>query len=405
MSELPPTSESPKWDSTTKMVVALTVVALVSALLIYFRSIIGPLILAFIISFLLHPVVAWSCRVFRISWKVSVNLLYLLLVVLLAALLTLTGFAIVQQATSLINFVERFLLELPAMLQNLSTQVYMIGPFQFDFTQLDLDTLATQLLNVVQPLLGQAGGLIRTFAASAANTFGWGLFVLLVSYFLLSESGQLREDMVHIEIPGYGGDIERLAEELLKIWDAFLRGQLLISLLVVISYYVLLTILGTRLTLAIALMAGLARFIPYIGPLITWTVTAIVAFLQTSNYYGLDSVQYAILVLVLCFVLDQIFDNLINPRLMGRTLGVHPAGVLIAAIIAANLIGILGLVLAAPVLATLALLGRYVIRKMFDMQPFPPTEPQPVTIEMPWVRLGRVLQVWIKRLYRRWKSR
>lgn len=405
MSDLPPTSESPKWDSTTKMVVALTVVALVSALLIYFRSIIGPLILAFIISFLLHPVVAWSCKVFRISWKVSVNLLYLLLVVLLAALLTLTGFAIVQQATSLINFVERFLLELPAMLQNLSTQVYMIGPFQFDFTQLDLDTLATQLLNVVQPLLGQAGGLIRTFAASAANILGWGLFLLLVSYFLLSESGQLREDMVHIEIPGYGGDFERLADELLKIWDAFLRGQLLISLLVVLSYYVLLTILGTRLTLAIALMAGLARFIPYIGPLITWTVTAIVAFLQTSNYYGLNSVQYAILVLALCFILDQIFDNLVNPRLMGRTLGVHPAGVLIAAIVAANLIGILGLVLAAPVLATLALLGRYVIRKMFDMQPFPPTEPQPVTIEMPWVRLGRVMQVWIKRLYRRWKSR
>jgi len=126
-------------------------------------------------------------------------------------------------------------------------------------------------------------------------------------------------------------------------------------------------------------------------------VTAIVAYLQPSNYFGLEPLYYSILVVVLCIILDQIFDNLVVPRIMGQTLGLHPAGVLIAAIIATNLIGIIGLVLAAPVLATIALLGRYVSRKMFDLDPWPPTEVKPRRVELPWTRTGRLLAaLWYK---------
>jgi predicted PurR-regulated permease PerM len=174
-----------------------------------------------------------------------------------------------------------------------------------------------------------------------------------------------------------------------------------ISFLVIVSYYVLLTILGTRLTLVIALMAGAARFIPYLGPLVTWTVTAIVAFLQPSNYYGLEPIWYAALVVGLCFLLDQVFDNLVVPRLMGQTLGVHPAGVLIAAIIATNLIGFVGLVLAAPVLATIALIGRYVGRKMFDLEPWPEPETRPEPAQLPWERTRRRLAAFWRMIRRK----
>ena len=154
MENLPPQSSSPKWDATTKLVVGLTSVAIVAGLLIYFRNIVGPLLLAFILAYLLHPVASWGSRATRLSWRAAVNIIYLLLVVLLGAALTLSGLAILQQAQSLVNFIETFVAELPAMLQDLSTRVYMLGPFQIDFTQLDLDALAQQVLNVVQPLLG-----------------------------------------------------------------------------------------------------------------------------------------------------------------------------------------------------------------------------------------------------------
>jgi predicted PurR-regulated permease PerM len=379
-------------------------VAISAALLIYFREIIGPIILAFIVAFLLHPMIAWASRMTKMSWRIAVSLFYLLLIISLGALITIAGLVIVQQTQSLVTFIDGFLEKVPSMVANLQTKSYMIGPFHLDLSHLDLETLTNQIIGVIQPLLGRAGNIVGKIATSAAATAGWGLFILLISYFLLAESSQLREDLVFIQVPGYNADFLRLARELAKIWDAFLRGQLIIILLVVVSYSILLSILGMRLTIAIAIMAGIARFIPFIGPWVTWTVTAIVAYLQSNNYFGLDPLYYTILVVVLCILLDQVFDNLISPRIMGQTLGLHPAGVLIAAIIAMNLIGIIGLVLAAPVLATLTLLGRYISRKMFDLDPWPPAEVKPKRVELPWTRIRRRLIALWQRSRRRQSS-
>jgi predicted PurR-regulated permease PerM len=402
-SERPSPSESPKWGSTTKTVVGLAFVAIIAALLINFMDVIPPLLLAFILAFFIHPVAAWTGRIMHIGWRGAVNVIYLLLTAALIALITLAGLAIIQQAQSLITYVENFITGLPDLVKNLSTLSYEIGPFHLNLAQLDLQSLVNQVLGIVQPMLGQAGSLLGMLATSAATGLSWGLFIIFVSYFLLSESGQIRENLVHIEIPGYSADIQKLVRKLTGIWDAFLRGQLLISLLVVVAYFILLSILGTRLALAIAVMAGLARFVPYLGPFITWTVTAIVAFFQTSNYFGLEPLGYTLLVLGACILFDQIFDNLVVPRIIGQTLGLHPAGVLVAAIVAFKWLGIVGLVLAAPVLATILLLGRYVGRKMFDLPPWPVVEAPPKKVEPPWKRFQRLMlglsELWQSRIH------
>jgi predicted PurR-regulated permease PerM len=403
MSEQIPASPSPKWGTMTKMVIGLTVIAIFAALVVQFRSIIGPLLLAFILTYLLYPVTALLSRVSRLSWRASVNLIYLLVIVLYLGSITLAGLTVVQQLQSLINFVRGAVTDLPNLAQNLSTQVYLFGPFQFSLGQFDLETLSRQLISIVQPLLGRMGGLISGLAASAAVTLGWSFFVLLISYFILADAGRFPDQMLNVEIPGYEEDIRRLGHELRKIWNAYLRGQLLIILLVILLVTALMLILGVRFAVGIAILAGLARFVPYVGPLTTTIVTFLVALFQGENYFGLVPYQYAILVVVSAFVLDQIFDNLVSPRLLGQALGVHPAGVLIAAIIAANLIGIIGLVLAAPVLATLGLLGRYIARKMLDLDPWPEPEARPPTgfQEIPWSRWLKRVRAWGRSVIRR----
>lgn len=368
----PSSAPSPRWGNNTKLIVGLTVVALMAALLIYFRQIIGPLLLAFVLSVLVQPVAGRLSQATHISWRTSINLIFITIVILTAAGSTLAGLAILQQAESLVDYIQDFVTTLPDLVSELSGQVYTLGPFRLDFSSLDLATLAQQALDLVRPLLGEAGNLVGRLATGTASTFGWLLFILLVSYFVLSESGQLLEDMVHIEVPGYTADIQRLVREMINTWYAFLRGQTIVSLLIVIAYYVMLTILGTRLSMVIALLAGVAAFIPYVGPAITWVVVAIIAYLQGSNYFGLPPLYYAGLIVVFCLLLNQTFDNLITPRILGDTLGIHPAGVLIAAIVATDLIGFVGLVLAAPVLATIAVLARYIGRKMVDMDPWAP---------------------------------
>src|SRR4030042_4300984 len=79
MSMEKPNPTSPKWSSTFKMIVGLTVAGLIMAMLIYFRSIIGPLILAFILIYLLHPIAAFLNTHTRLSWRASVNVIYIIL--------------------------------------------------------------------------------------------------------------------------------------------------------------------------------------------------------------------------------------------------------------------------------------------------------------------------------------
>lgn len=393
---------SPHWGSTTKLVLGLTIVAIIAALLVRFRAIIGPLILAFVLAYLIHPVASKFSKFAHLPWRTAVSLIYLVLMIILVVSLTFTGLAIVQQVQSLIGVVQRFFTQLPAIASDLSTRTYTIGPFLLDFSKFDLTSLVNQVLAWVQPLLGRLGGLVGTLAGSAVTTLGWVVFVFLVSYFILADASQVPGELVHVDIPGYNADVRRLGRELGNTWNAFLRGQLIILLLVLLLYTLLMTILGVRYAIAIALLAGLARFVPYIGPLTTWTVTALVAFFQGSNYFGLIPLHYAILVIACALLLDQIFDNLIGPRIMGDTLGVHPAAVLVTAIVCANLIGIIGLVLAAPVLASLKVMGRYLTRKMLDLDPWADLEEeeekQPPPSLFSWA--GR-LQTWLRMVLKR----
>ena len=99
---------------------------------------------------------------------------------------------------------------------------------------------------------------------------------------------------------------------------------------------------------------------------------------------------------MVALLIDQIFDNLVAPRIMAQTLKVHPAFVLIAAIVAANLIGILGIIIAAPLLATLQLVGRYTMRKLLDRDPWPPDDDNIPPSRMPkWIR--KIRSWWRKR--------
>jgi predicted PurR-regulated permease PerM len=144
--------------------------------------------------------------------------------------------------------------------------------------------------------------------------------------------------------------------------------------------------------LGIAILAGVARFIPYVGPFIVWIITALVAFFQGYNYFGMEPWAYAILVVVLCLVLDAVLDNLVVPKFHGDTLGLHPAAVLVAALVALRLIGFVGLVLAAPVLASLVLVSRYFIRKLLDQDTWPPSDDELQGNDIPWIEF--ITRLW-----------
>jgi predicted PurR-regulated permease PerM len=397
-----PFPSSPSWGPTTKLVVALTMVAIAAWLFIQFHGIIAPLLMAFVLAYLLHPVAVFLQRGLRLGWPLAVSIIYLILLLFLIGMLTLGGLGLVQQIESLVSLVQANLSTLPSLIQGLSGQSYQFGPFQLDLQHLDMAQLSSQLLGVIQPLLGGTGNLVASLASGAAQFLGWSLFVLAISYFVLAESGGLRGRMLRLDIPGYSEDARRMGLELSRIWNAFLRGQMVLFLLTAAAYLIVLNVLGVRYSLGIAMLAGLARFLPYVGPFITWTTLAMVTYFQARNMFGLSHVSYTILAVVLALLIDQIMDNLVSPRIIAQAVRVHPAGVLVAAIVAANVLGLLGVVVAAPMLATVVLMWNYTVRKMLDLDPWPEPEPRPTRrSQRPVARLKRFWRKQRNRFMRR----
>ncbi len=388
-----PTPSSPSWGATTKLVVALTIVAIVAGLFIQFHGIIGPLLMAFVLAYLFHPVASFLQRVTHISWQIVVSLIYLLLLLFLLSMLTLGGVGLIQQIQSLVAIVQSYLASLPDLIQRLSGQVYYVGPFPIDFRTLDLHQLSNQLLGLIQPLLGRTGDLLSAVAGGAAQFLGWTLFVLMVSYFVLAESGGLHHRIVWFDVPGYSEDIQRLGHELTLIWNAFLRGQVIVFILTALTYTAVFGVLGVGYVIGIAFLAGLSKFVPYVGAFVTWTTLGLVTYFQPARPFGMSPLYYMILCVALAIIIDQTYDNFVTPRIIAQALRVHPAAVLVAAIIAANYLGLLGVVVAAPILATAMLLWRYIMRKMLDLNPWPEPETPPAP-PMASRLLSQVRRLW-----------
>src|SRR5512140_2880550 len=170
---------SPPWSPTTKLVVSLTVVAILAGLFIQFHGIIGPLLLAFLLAYLLNPLAETLQTRLHFSWGLAVSVIYLLLLLLMLSLLTLGGVGIVQQVSSLVTVVQQNVSTLPQIISDLSGRVYQFGPFQYDFRHMDLNSVSSQVLGTVQSLLGRTGTLLSTVAGGAASFMAWGMFVMI----------------------------------------------------------------------------------------------------------------------------------------------------------------------------------------------------------------------------------
>jgi len=365
-----PTSTSPKWSTTTKIIVTLLILAGVFALLIRFAGLLNTLITAFIIAVLFHPIAEFVNRKTRIPWIWSVSIIYFITVLIVFGLLTVGGIALVNQINELIHFLQTTLEQLPGFIEQLTTTVFEVGPFEFDFSYINWEQIGNQLLNSVQPVLTQLGNLFGSVASGAVGFAGSFLLSLLISYLIIAETEEASDRMIKIEISGYQEDFERLSIKIRRTWNQFLRGQALIFLFRFILYLIILTVFRLRFVLGLALLATLGNFIPYIGVAIVWIINFFVAFFQGSTAFGMEPFAYALTIMAVGWISDNLYDTFFSPKYLAGVLKLHPAAVLVAVLVGLNLFGILGMFLAPPTLATLRLLWQYASKKLQDKDPW-----------------------------------
>jgi len=376
------TSGSPKWNWSTKLVVGLALVALSIWLLVQFQNFLGPLITALILSYFLHPVANYLRNKINIPWGLAVAIIYILLVLILLGMLTWGGFLLVEQIQNLIRFIENNIDRLPALVEDITTQTYQIGPFTISPTGVIWEQITNQIVSAIQPVLGQLGSVVGSVAAGAASTFTWMALIILISYFLLAESEGIPGRLFNINIRGYEEDLDRIGKELNRIWNSFIRGEILVVLLSLLIYSASLGILGIQFFFGLSLIAAIGQLIPYVGASATWIAFGLVALFQSNTPFNLPAGIYMLIVLGVGMIINTVIDNFLKTKVLAENLRVHPALILVGALIGVQLFGFIGIIIAAPIMASLQLFIHYLIRKMNDQDPwkdldFPRTKEKP----------------------------
>jgi len=383
-----------RWDVGTKRLVGTMVFVILALILYRFRGVLPPLILAFLLAFILDPVVDFLEQRARIPRTGATALVFL---VLIAAAVTAPVIAmppVVRAVTSLnLDFVR-----IAAQLDRFFSQ-----PIQVLQWQLDLRDVYREFQQGIRQFLAAVATGTVNVVFSFISTLFWVIFILLSSFYLTRDAHRIVAWLDNLAPASFREDFVRLRHKITEVWNAFLRGQLLLGLLIAVITTVVNTAIGLPNALALGLLAGVLEFIPNIGPTIAAIPAILIALFQGSYWLPLSNFWFAVLVAGVYVLIQQVEANLLIPRIMGRSLNLHPLVVLVAVILGGSLAGILGVLIAAPTVATLRVLADYIYRRLTDQEPFPPAPERP--LPRPW--LGRRLWDHIRRriLARRWRIR
>ena len=353
---------SPPWSTTVKIVVIVFGVVVLGAVVLRFQDVIALLVIAGLIAYVLAPVVNFIAARTRIPRGLVTAAIYLLCFGLMALVASLLAPLLVRQTRS-------FQLDFQEVSASVGT--FLSQPLQIGNLSLDLapvyDELITALTGLIQPLATQTMALLAGVVSVVIQV----IFIGVVSFYLTNDGPAMGRWLAQWVPPRLRYDFERLREELDALWRAFFRGQLLLALTMGLTLGVLMAIVGMKNALILGLLAFFLEFLPSVGHAI-WLVIAVpLALFQGSLWIPVPNFWFAVFVLGIHLVLQQVDLNVFIPRIVGRQLRLHPMVVIIGIIGGGILAGVLGILLAAPTIASAAVLARYVYCKLLDLPPWP----------------------------------
>ena len=376
-------SNSPPWNTTTKAIVAVSALALFCLLIWVFRGLLQQVVLAALLAYLLHPLISLIDRRTPVNRVTVVLAVYLTLAVLVVATFSLVGVTTFQQALDLSrrlpDWFEDALAQLQILREQLPESLTVAGislPVAGLLPELPgWDELFSQVFSLLQPILGRGGSLAASVVTGTVAVLGQILLIFIISIYVAVDIPRIGSMIANIaHKPGFRRDAERLTSQVSQVWAAYMRGQALLALIIFIVVSVVLGALGVDNALGLGLLSGAMEFLPVIGPLAGAGAAILVAFFQGDPSFGLTPLQFALAVAVAMIVIQQIENTLLVPRIVGKALNLHPLLVMVSVIMGASLAGLLGAILAAPVVASLRILGEYAWHKMLDLPPFPDEE-------------------------------
>lgn len=313
-------------------------IALVLVAIIGFSNVIGPLLAALVLAFLLQGIVARLERL-RIPHILAVWLAFLGFMGLLFASAVVLFPILVQQTTNLVN-------ELPTMIRHGHAAILLLPeryPHLISHAQLE---------QVIQYVSGEATGfaeaMLSFFVSRFSDLVGLLVYLVLVPlmvFFMLKDSRELIVQLTGL-LPRNRPVMSQVWQEMDVQMANYVRGKVIQILIVAVVSYIVFVWLGLHYAALLALVVGVSVIVPYIGATVATVPVLLVGYVQLG--WGSD-----FFILTLAYGLIQFFDgNVLVPILFSDAVNLHPVAIILAVLLFGGLWGLWGVFFAIP-LATL----------------------------------------------------
>lgn len=309
-----------------------------------------PFVIAAILAYALTPVVerlehATGGHLPR--W-LSVLLVELVFLALLLALMLLVVPIMLKQLPQLRLQIPIFLDHLNESLQPLLSSMGM--HVSFDFAGIKAFAME-HLSSNIQDSLGQLLASVKLGGSVALSVLGNAVLIPVVLFYLLMQWRQFIALLLSLVPPRLRPVVDGFNHEADEVLGQYLRGQLLVMLVLAVYYSVALALFGLDLALPIGVFTGLAVAIPYVGFGLGLILATLAGFLEFSAQSGHVS---ALLMVSVVYGLGQLLESFVlTPRLVGERIGLHPLAVIFALLAFGQLLGFVGILIALPLSAVL----------------------------------------------------
>ena len=327
--------------------VALLLVSLATVILYNSATVFLQLFIALALAYILNPAVVF------LEGK-RVNRIVSILIVFCTALVVCSGFTVFL-AVSISGELSNMQLNLPGYAQHL----YEITPDTVK-SYLGIETparLALRLNELLQQARGLAPDLVKPLLSFLQRAFSStiGLILAVLGYFiipvylfyLLADLPQLKRFLESFIPERYLGSYHEKLGEVDTVLSGFIRGQLSVCAILAVLYSIGLYVIGIDLAIAIGTLAGVTFIIPYVGTIIGIVLSVAMAFLKFHD------ILHPLLCLGWFGLVQGLEGMVITPKVVGSTVGLHPLVAIVALLIGGQIFGLMGMLLAVPVVAVL----------------------------------------------------
>lgn len=348
------------FDLVVRWVVGIIIVGIIVWLADILKNVLLPFVVACLIAYMLEPIVEFIQEKFKLKHRIIPVLLTLVSVILIVGLLVYFFMPLISGEIEQLDKLVKTSDKHPFNLKFLPPEVASYFEKYFNLETLQQYLSDNRFLSV----LNQGTSVISATIDFLLHTLEWLIAIVYVIFIMLDYNHLMRGFRLAVP-PKYRKRAYPVLDDIKNNMSIYFRSQAVIALCAAIFYCIGFSIVGLPLALVMGLMVGILYMIPYFQ-YVTLIPVAILCYL--SSLTGDASFLSMLGKCILVYVISQsICDYILTPKIMGKTLGLNPAIILLSLSIWGSLLGIIGMIIALPVTSLMiSYYKRYILKMPSD---------------------------------------